>query len=180
MAWSTSGQSGFFINTMIAALTAAPQSGTPTALNINLSSQQNLSLVGGAAVNYTTAPLQYGSATPAWVNTTEVTGTGWATGGVLLSTAFAGADVVPTSTVTGSGPYVLTYNWTHALSVASTTLTGIYGCIIYFPNVTVTTGLVAKPELLALYFGSTPYATVAGTFGITPSGTGLAALTLTA
>jgi hypothetical protein len=173
--WSSS---GFYINTMIAALTAAPQSGTPTALNINLSSQQNLSLVNQTATQYT-APVAYGASSPGWTNANEVTGVGWSTGGVLLSTAAAGGNVTPTSTITGSGPYVLTYSWTSGLSVSTTTLTGIYGCIIYFPNVTVTTGLVAKPELLALYFG-TGYNTVAGTFGITPSGSGLAALTLTA
>jgi hypothetical protein len=179
MAWSASGQSGFFINTMIAALTGVSQTGgSLSPLNINSSANQKLSLVSGSATNYSAAPLQYGSAAPAWVNTFEVTGTGWATGGVLLSTATAASgDVVPTTTITGSGPYVLTYTWTTALSVPSTTLTGIYGCIIYYPN---PTAPVAKPELLALYFGSTAYNTVAGTFGITPSGSGLAALTLTA
>jgi hypothetical protein len=171
--WSSS---GFYVATIIAGLTAAVQTGTPTAININTSAQQNLSLVNQTATQYT-SPVAYGAANPAWVNTNEVTGTGWATGGVLLSTAFTGSDVVPTSTVTGSGPYVLTYNWTHALSVASTTLTGIYGCIIYYPNITA--GIAAKPPLLALYFG-TGYNTVAGTFGITPSGSGLAALTITA
>jgi hypothetical protein len=176
MAWSSSGNSGFFANTLIAGLIATAQTGTPTAVNINSSAQQNLSLLSGSTVSYS-APVAYGSASPAWVNTDEITGTGWSTGGVLLSTAFSGADVVPTSTITGSGPYVLTYSWTHGLSVASTTLTGIYGCLIYFPNITAP---VSKPELLALYFGSTAYNTVAGTFGITPSGSGLAALTVTA
>jgi len=179
MAWSSSGESGFFIATMIAGLTAATQTGTPTAININESSEQNLSLVSGSAVSYTNAPLQYGAAAPGWTNADEVTGTGWSTGGVLLSTATStNGDVVPTTTITGSGPYVLTYSWTHALSVASTTLTGIYGCLIYFPNITA--GVASKPEMLALYFGNTAYNTVNGTFGITPSGSGLAALTLTA
>lgn len=171
--WSSS---GFYINTVIAALTSVAQTGgTLSPLNINSSANQNLSLVNQTAVQYT-SPVAYGASSPAWVNTNEVAGTGWSTGGVLLSTAFAGADVVPTTTITGSGPYVLTYSWTHGLSVTGTTLTGIYGCIIYYPN---PTSPVAKPELLALYFG-TGYNTVAGTFGITPSGSGLAALTLTA
>jgi hypothetical protein len=178
MAWSASGQSGLYVQTIIYGLLGTAQTGTPAQVNINSSAQQNLSLVSGAAVSYTTAPLQYGSTTLGiWTNASEITGTGWSTGGVLLSTSFAGADVVPTSTITGSGPYVLTYSWTHGLSVASTTLTGIYGCVIYFPNITAP---LSKPCLLALYFGSTAYNTVAGTFGITPSGTGLAALTLTA
>lgn len=179
MAWSSSGASGFYIATMIAGLTAATQTGTPTAVNINSSGQQKLSLVSGSAVSYSSAPLLYGNAAPAWTNADEIIGTGWATGGVLLSTATAASgDVAPTATITGAGPYVLTYTWTTALSVASTTLTGVYGCIIYFPNISA--GISAKPPLLALYFGNTGYNTVAGTFGITPSGSGLAALTLTA
>lgn len=171
--WSSS---GFFINTVIACMTAVAQTGgSLSPLNINSSANQNLSLVNQTATQYT-APVAYGAASPAWANTNEVTGTGWSTGGVALNTAYSGADVVPTSTITGTGPYVLTYSWTHPLTVASTTLSGIYGCIIYYPN---PTSPVAKPELLALYFG-TGYNTVSGTLGITPSGSGLAALTLTA
>jgi hypothetical protein len=178
MAWSSSGQSGFYLQTIIAALTGVSQ--TTGSINLLTSSAQNLSLVTGTAVSYTTAPLQYGGsvANTAWVNTNEITpGTGYVSGGWLLSTAYSTADVIPTTTITGSGPYVLTYTWTHPVTVATTTISGIYGCIIYNNAITAP---AAKPMYLALYFGSTAYATVAGTFGITPSGSGLAAITLTA
>lgn len=171
--WSSSGSSGFYLNTLIAGLTAVGQTGTPTAVNIDAYSNQYLSLCLGTTTNYA-APVAYGSATPAWVNTTECTGTGWASGGVpLTGNGVTGAS----STITGSGPYVLTYTWAGALSVASTTLSNIYGAIVYFQAISAP---VSKPCLLGLYFGSTAYNTVAGTFGITPSGSGLAALTLTA
>src|SRR5438046_10611140 len=44
-----------------------------------------------------TAPINYSATTATWANTNEVSGTGWAAGGVLLSAAAAGAtSVVPT------------------------------------------------------------------------------------
>jgi hypothetical protein len=112
------------------------------------------------------------------VNTDEVTGTGWATGGPLLNAAAAGSgDVVETCVSSGGTASVglITYSWTNPLSVAGTTLTGIFGFIIYFSAITAS---VSKPCLLTIYVG-TGYNTVAGTFGITPSGTGLSQLTLT-
>jgi hypothetical protein len=175
MAWSGSaGSSGLYVATVIAGLTAQAQTGTPSAINIGSYANQSISLLLGTVTNYAT-PVNYGAASPAWVNTFECTGTGWATGGVALTGN--GVTAAP-STITGSGPFVLTYTWTGALSVASTTLSGIYGAIVYFPSISA--GLCSKPCLLGLCFGTTAYNTVAGTFGITPSGTGLAALTLTA
>ena len=172
--WTTSGSSGFYIQTIISGLTAQAQTGTPAAINISAYANQNISLMLGTTTNYA-GNVAYNSASPAWVNTTEATGTGWATGGVALTGN--GVTAAPSS-ITGSGPYVLTYTWTGALSVTGTTLTGVNGAVIYFPSISA--GLCAKPCLLGLYFGSTSYNTVAGTFGITPSGTGLATLTLTA
>jgi hypothetical protein len=169
--WSSS---GWYTDSLLAALTAVSQTGGTLSLT-GQDSSEYLSLVNQTATQYT-APVAYGSSSPAWVNTNEVTGTGWATGGVQLSTAAAGGSVSDSFTQTGSGPYTLTYTWGSNLSVTGTTLTGVYGFIIYNHAIS---SPVSKPCILAIYVG-TGYNTVAGTFGITPSGTGLSVLTLTA
>lgn len=102
-----------------------------------------------------------------WANTDEITGTNWSTGGQKLSTAYSGSDVTSTWAITAGTPGVVTYSWTNPLEVASTTITGICGCIIY--NNTATD----KPCLVGVYFGGTSYATSSGTLTITPSGSGI-------
>jgi hypothetical protein len=172
-------KSGWFTDTLLAVLTSVSQTGTPSGvISLTGSTTDNntyLSLVSSSATDYS-SPVATGSSSPAWANTDEITGTGWATGGVELGTAASGSSVTTTLTQTGSGPYALTYSWTNPLSVTGTTLTGVYGFITYFKNISAP---VSKPELLTIYVG-TGYNTVAGTFGITPSGTGLSVLTLTA
>lgn len=122
----------------------------------------NSSMVDGSGL------MNFSSTTPAWANTNEVTGTAWSTGGVLLSAAFAGSSVVPTFAEGTTGS--LRYNWTNALSIASTTMaTGAFGCFIYADPVS---SPIAKPILVAINFLAA-YPTNNGTFGITPSGTGL-------
>jgi hypothetical protein len=175
-------KSAWYTQSLLYALTGATMTGSPTTMTWPVGSgndqYQYLSLHSSSGTDYTTGELQYGAATTtiAWVNTNEITGTGWATGGVQLSTAAAGSSVASTFSQFGSGPYGLEYNWANPLSVASTTLTGVYGCIMYWHGITAP---VSKPMFLELCFGSA-YNTVAGTFGITPSGSGLSQLTLTA
>lgn len=171
-------KSGWYLHTLMDMFTNVTETGTPTKITLaGNSANEKLSLVSSAATDYA-APVAVGSATPAWVNTNEITGTGWATGGVLLSTAAAGStDVVETCTSSGgtSSAGLITYSWTNPLSVAGTTLTGINGFIIYFSNITAS---VNKPCLLTIFVG-VGYNTVSGTFGITPSGSGLSQFTLT-
>jgi hypothetical protein len=175
-------KSAWYTQSLLYALTGAAMTGSPSTMTWPVGSgndqYQYLSLHSSSGTDYTTGELQYGAATTtiAWVNTNEITGTGWATGGVQLSTAAAGSSVASTFSQFGSGPYGLEYNWANPLSVASTTLTGVYGCIMYWHGITAP---VSKPMFLELCFGSA-YNTVAGTFGITPSGSGLSQLTLTA
>jgi hypothetical protein len=172
-------KSGWYLHTLMDMFTNVTETGTPTHITLaGNSANEKLSLVSNAATDYA-APVAVGNASPAWVSTDEITGTGWVTGGVLLSTAAAvSTDVVETCASSGgtASPGLVTYSWTNPLSVASTTLTGIFGFIIYFSNITAS---VSKPCLLTIYVG-TGYNTVAGTFGITPSGSGLSQLTLTA
>jgi hypothetical protein len=175
-------KSAWYTQSLLYALTGATMTGSPAAMTWPVGSgndqYQYISLHNSSGSDYA-VELAYGGVTTAvaWVNTNEVTGTGWVTGGVQLSVAAAGAtSVASTFTQFGSGPYGLEYNWANPLSVASTTLTGVYGCLLYWHGITAP---VSKPMFLDLCFGAA-YNTVAGTFGITPSGSGLSQLTLTA
>jgi len=120
--------------------------------------------------------MNFSSTSPAWANTNEVSGTGWATGGVLLSAAAAGGtSTSPTLAegTTGSIRYDM-----GDVSVASTTLSsggGPYGCFIYADPVS---SPIAKPILVAVNFLAA-YPTNNGTFGITWSGTGVFEIDLT-
>lgn len=166
-------KSGWYTNTLLAQLTAVAE--TPASINWTLATYK-ISLLVYASVTDGSSPVQYQTVTQAWVNTFEGTGTGWATTGVLLSAAAAGStSVVPTATLFGSSPYGIQYSWTNPLAVSGTTLTGVGGCIIYCDPLTAP---IVKPMLLGLCFGAA-YSTVAGVFGITPSGSGLSQITLT-
>jgi hypothetical protein len=166
-------KSGWYTNTILAALEATSQTGTG-GLNLTLDTWY-VSLLTYASVTDGSSPVQFQTTTQTWVNTFENTGTGWVTTGVSLHTAAAaGASVTPTVTLGGSSPYYVQYSWTNPLAVSGTTLTGAGGCIIYAKPLSVPN----TPMVLSLAFGSA-YSTVNGVFGITPSGSGLSQLTLT-
>jgi hypothetical protein len=106
--------------------------------------------------------------------TNEVTGTGWAAGGIAVSALAAGsASIAPSFTITGPGPSVTEWQASN-ISVASTTLSGILGG--YFYSTTAT----ANYKLIGIYFGGTAYATVAGTFAVTWSSSNIATITCAA
>jgi hypothetical protein len=167
-------KSGWYTNTMLAALLATAQTGTG-GLNYSLATWK-VSLLTYASVTDGASPVQFQTVTQAWVNTFENTGTGWVTTGVLLSAAATGStSVVPAVTLFGSSPYGIQYTWTNPLSVAGTTLTNAGGMIIYADPLSAP---IVKPMVLAIAFGAA-YSTVAGVFGVTPSGSGLSQITLT-
>jgi len=172
-------KSGWYTQSLLYAMLDTAQTGSPATIELTGQDATNyLSLLSNAGTDYTSELATGGAgAAIAWTNTHEVTGTAWPTGGVQLSTAAAGASVTTTLVQGGAGPYYLQYSWSSALSVPSTTLTGAYGAIIYAHGITAP---VSKPMLLVIYFGGTGYQTANGTFGITPSGSGLSQLTLTA
>lgn len=176
-------KSGWFVQTLLHVFGNTTESGTPT-LIAPLASATNdtnmkIALVSSACTDYT-APVNTTSATlGVWTPTYEVTGTGWVTTGIAMSSAAAGStSVVSTLAIGGAGPSYLQYSWTNPVSVASTTIaTAIYGFILYFPNITAP---LSKPELLTIYVGgSGGYTTTNGTLQITPSGSGLSQLTVT-
>jgi hypothetical protein len=167
-------KSGWYTNTMLAALLATTQTGTG-GLNYSLATWK-ISLLTYTSVTDGSSPVQFQTTTQAWVNTFENTGTGWVTTGITLSTAAAGStSVTPTVALGGSSPYYIQYSWTNPLSVAGTTLTGVGGMIIYADPLS---SPIVKPMVLSICFGAA-YNTVAGTFGVTPSGSGLSQITLT-
>lgn len=106
-----------------------------------------------------TDPQSYGVAP--W-NANEVfQATFYPAGGVQLAS--------PTMTLTsGTG---VTFS-ASAVSQATTTLTNVFGALIYDNT------LSPKAAICAVYFGGTAYSTNNGTFGITWSGSGIFVLTL--
>jgi hypothetical protein len=123
-----------------------------------------------------TAPINYSAASPNWANTNEVSGTGWAAGGVLLSAAAAGAtSTVPTLAEGTAGS--VRYDHTNDVSVASTTLANVRGCIIYLDSITAPAALV-DAMIVAVTFGA-DFSTTNGTFGIQWAATGIFELDIT-
>lgn len=96
-----------------------------------------------------------------WVTGNEVTGTNWAAGGVALASI----------TITESPTRSIMYDAAD-VSVATTTLSSVYGCLVWDNT------LATKYAVCAIPFSGSPYATVAGTFGITWAATGLFAISL--
>lgn len=143
--------SGLYVVNFIDALDA-----TQLALDLSLTSHK-LAL-------YTDTKTPDFGANTGYSATNEVSGTGWAAGGVALSAAAAGGtSVAPTLTdVSGT----MKYTFTNAVSVATTTLTSARGLIMYAD------ALAGDNNIFAVTFGA-DYSTVAGTFGITPHANGL-------
>jgi hypothetical protein len=109
-------------------------------------------------------------------STNEVFGTGWATGGVLVSAAGAGStSLAPAFSIVGTAPTTtLKFDYTTDLSVASTTLANARGCKMYRD------ALSPKALVVAIWFGGSDYSTSAGTFAITFSPSGVIIVTLAA
>lgn len=119
------------------------------------------------------------SATPnfdtgtSWTSTNEVTGTGWVTGGILLSAAAAGAtSTAPTVTVSPTGTLMYDMN---DIAVSNTTITGARAAQLYADALTTP---VADALMVLINFGA-DFATNNGTFGIQFASTGVVALDLT-
>ena len=106
-------------------------------------------------------------------STNEVSGTGWAAGGVAVSALAAGpASIAPNFTITAGPPVILNWNATN-VSVATTTLLtpGTFGGYFY------TLGF-GTAKIIGIWFGGSGYTTSAGTFAITWSGGQIATFSL--
>ena len=101
-----------------------------------------------------------------WSATNEVSGTGWASGGIALSAAASGGG--STSPVLSSTSGVITYSMGN-VSVSGTTLSAAAYARLYADAVTSPT---ADPVFVVVDFGGT-FTTSAGVFGITWAGSGV-------
>lgn len=169
MAWTAS---GIYVHTIQEALRATAITGTG-GLDFRLATWKialhSNALTQGSGI------LDYSAADTTWVNTNEVSGTGWAAGGVALSAAAAGATSTAPTLAEGTAGS-LRYDMGD-VSVASTTLTNARGCIIYADNITAPADL-ADAMAVAVTFGA-DFSTVAGTFGVQWSATGVFEIDLT-
>jgi acetyl-CoA acetyltransferase len=112
------------------------------------------------------------AASAIYATTNEVSGTGWAAGGIAASAlASGGADIV--LALNASGSKIL--SWTAGnVSVATTTLTNANGGFFYAD------ALSPKYKIIGIWFGGSNYSTVAGTFAITWSSGTIATITCAA
>lgn len=168
MAWTSGvGQSGVYVNTIIELLKQTTTAGNTTGL---LNASHKIALHNSASLNAGVSPLNWDVAAPVtWVNTGEVSGTGWAAGGLTFTAAGMGT---PTLTVSPSGS--LMYDAAD-VSVASTTLTGVRGCILYMDPITAT---LTDAMIVAVCFGA-DFATSNGTLGISWAASGIWAVDFT-
>jgi hypothetical protein len=116
------------------------------------------------------------SATPnfdtdsSWNSTNEVTGTGWATGGVLLSAAAAGAtSTAPTNTISPTGTWMYDMN---DIAVSGTTVSNARALRQY-------ADALAGDNLMYLINFTADFSTNNGVFGVQFAGTGVIALDVT-
>lgn len=167
MAFSSS---GLYVHTFREALrgTAMTPSGT-SGLNLTLATYKIA--LHSNSLTQGTAPINYSAATVVWANTNEVSGTGWAAGGPTITTATGGSPTLDEGT-TGSIRYDMP-----DVSAATTTLTNARGCIIYADPITAPADMV-DAMIVAVTFGA-DFSTVAGTFAITWSATGVFEIDIT-
>jgi hypothetical protein len=169
-------KSGLYLHSVAALFLGTSVTGGP--INLTTASAQKVSLLASSSGSPPTdgsSPVNFSTTDSHWVNTNELTGTGWSTGGVLLSTAFSGASVTPTFAEGTTGS--LRYSWTNPITVASTTISNIGGMIAYYDAATAPADL-ADAMIVEVCFGAS-YNTSSGTLTITPSGTGIFEIDLT-
>lgn len=107
------------------------------------------------------------------ISANEVSGTGWAAGGVLLSAAAAGGtSTAPTLTISPAGTMMWDMN---DISVASTTLTNAMALVFYADALTTPTA----DALILLVDFVTAASTSAGTMGVQFAAGGVATIDLT-
>lgn len=153
--------SGLFITTWEDILDA-----TQLAIDLSLTTHKIALFSNSITPNFST-DTAYGAAP---YNANEVSGTGWASGGVALSAAAAGAtSTAPTLTESPTGS--LMYDMAD-VSVASTTLTNARCALLYAD------ALAGNNAIVLVNFGA-DYSTVAGTFGIQWAATGVFAIDIT-
>lgn len=162
MAWGGAGQaSGIFVGALSAVLGRTGGTFDWLAATNKLAVYNN-----SETPNYTLA-----IASAIYATTNEVSGTGWAAGGIAYSALAVGSTSLA-PTLTASGSNTLSYGAAN-VSVATTTLAspGAFGCYLY------STAATAQYRFMGIYFGGTGYITTGGTFQINWSGAVIATVT---
>jgi hypothetical protein len=166
-------KSGIYVVTIQEGLKETGITGTG-GLDLRLATAK-IALISNSASDGT-SPLNFSATDTTWVNTNEVSGTGWAAGGVVLSVAAAGAtSVVPTLAEGTAGS--LRYDHTNDVAVSGTTLSNARACILYLDSITAPAAL-DDAMFVMVNFGA-DYSTTAGTFAITWAATGIFEIDLT-
>jgi hypothetical protein len=143
--------SGLYVANMIDVFDA-----TQLAIDLSLTTHKIALISNAATPNFSTDV--------SWSATNEVSGTGWASGGIALSAAAAGGtSTAPTNTESPTGTQMYDMG---DVSVASTTLTNARAARIYAD------ALAADNLIVLINFGA-DYSTVNGTFGIQFAATGV-------
>jgi hypothetical protein len=149
--------SGLYVPTFIGLLGS-----TQLAIDLSLATHR-LSLLSNAATPNFSTDTTYSS-------TNEVSGTGWAAGGVLLSGAAAGAtSTAPTTTESPTGTVMYDMN---DVAVSATTLTNARAVRLYAD------ALAGKNLIVLVNFGA-DFSTSNGTFGIQWAASGVFNLDIT-
>ena len=157
MAWT---ESGLYVATMVQLVTAA------TVPKWTLTTNKFFLTNNSDTPDYTQV-----AASAIYAVTNEVSGTGWAAGGLTTATlAAGGTDIATAAAISGK---LLNYSASN-VSVATTTLTNAFGGFFYVDS------LSPKAKLMGIYFGGSGFSTVAGTFAITWSGGLIATITCAA
>lgn len=149
--------SGLYVANWIDVLDA-----TQLAFDLSLATHKIALLSNAATPNFSTDT--------GWSSTNEVSGTGWASGGVALSAAAAGASSTsPTLTESPTGTMMYDMN---DVAVSSTTLTNARAARIYAD------ALSGDPLIVLINFGA-DFSTSNGTFGIQWAAGGVFTIDLT-
>lgn len=151
MAWAGS---GIFTQTIADIL------GQTTAMDLNTDSFKIALFDNAVTPAYDASAATVAFNTGTWTTGNEVSGTGWASGGVVLST--------PTLTVADPAAGQLSWDAVD-VSETNTTLSGFFGCMIYDDTIA---SPVVDQGLVAVDFGQS-YSTVAGTLTITWDANGI-------
>lgn len=152
--------SGLYVQNFIDELDA-----TNVGLDLSLTTHKIALLNNSATPNFDTDVT--------WNSTNEVSGTGWASGGIALSAAAAGAtSTAPTLTISPAGTLMYDMN---DVAVSSTTLTNARAARIYADALTTPTA----DALIVLINFAADFSTSNGTFGIQWAATGVFTIDLT-
>jgi hypothetical protein len=147
MAWSESGLYAATLNQLLAVATAP--NWTLSTNKFFLTSNSDSPVYGQAA------------ASAIYATTNEISGTGWAAGGVAASALGAGASNITLAlTITSPSPTNAVYGASN-ISVATTTLAAAYGGYFYWAAGS------PQAKIIGIYFGGSGYSTTAGTFAVT-------------